>query len=162
MASFNKVILLGNLTRDPEMRTTNGGISICKLGIATTRVTRGNEGENREETVFVDVDAYGKQAEVIGRYFTKGRPIFIEGRLRLDQWETPSGEKRNKLYIVLESFQFIGSARFDDEGGGGGDINFANTPHLASAATIGGKPDGVANVHAASQSENALDEDVPF
>ena len=115
MSSFNKVILLGNLTRDPELRTTNSGTPICKFGVATTRVIRSGDGENREEVVFIDVDVFGKQAEVISRYFTKGRPIFIEGRLRLDQWETSAGEKRSKLLVVLESFQFIGSSRTDDE-----------------------------------------------
>jgi single-strand DNA-binding protein len=152
MSSFNKVILLGNLTRDPEMRTTNSGLAICKLGIATTRVSRGNDGETREETVFVDVDAFGKQAEVIGRYFTKGRPIFIEGRLRLDQWETPSGEKRSKLCIVLESFQFIGSSRFDDEGG---DMNFTG-PNPAPVTLKKSETTTAAPV------DSAFDEDVPF
>jgi single-strand DNA-binding protein len=152
MSSFNKVILLGNLTRDPEMRTTNSGLAICKLGIATTRVSKGNEGETREETVFVDVDAFGKQAEVIGRYFTKGRPIFIEGRLRLDQWETPSGEKRNRLCIVLENFQFISSLRFDDEGG---EANFTGS----NPAPVALKKSETA---AAAPVDNTFDEDVPF
>jgi single-strand DNA-binding protein len=156
MSSFNKVILLGNLTRDPEMRTTNSGTPICHFGIATTRVLRSNDGENREEVVFVDVDAFGKQAEVIGRYFTKGRPIFIEGRLRLDQWESSTGEKRSKLCIVLESFQFIGSARFDDDGGG--DTNFTNT-----APSTGKKTEASPKASVPRQeTENNLDEDVPF
>ncbi|MDR0590923.1 MAG: single-stranded DNA-binding protein [Puniceicoccales bacterium] len=156
MSSFNKVILLGNLTRDPEMRTTNSGTPICHFGIATTRVIRSGDGENREEVVFVDVDAFGKQAEVIGRYFTKGRPIFIEGRLRLDQWESSSGEKRSKLCIVLESFQFIGSARFDDDGGG--DANFTNaTPSTGKKAEPHQKPP-LPN----RETETNLDEDVPF
>jgi single-strand DNA-binding protein len=150
MSSFNKVILLGNLTRDPEMRTTNSGLAICKLGVATTRVSRGNDGETREETVFVDVDVFGKQAEVIGRYFTKGRPIFIEGRLRLDQWETPAGEKRNKLCVVLESFQFIGSSRFDD---GGGDVDFTNPAPVALKKN---------EVVATLPVDHILDGDVPF
>jgi single-strand DNA-binding protein len=152
MPSFNKVILLGNLTRDPEVRTANGGLMICKLGIATTRVFKGNDGESREETVFIDVDAFGKQAEVIGRYFTKGRPIFIEGRLRFDQWETSAGEKRSKLCVVLENFQFIGGPRFDDETG---DVNFTNP----SSASVPLKKNEVAAVPPAS---DTFDEDVPF
>jgi single-strand DNA-binding protein len=152
MASFNKVILLGNLTRDPEMRATNGGLAICKLGIATSRMSKGNDGESREETVFIDVDAFGKQAEVIGRYFTKGRPIFIEGRLRLDQWETSSGEKRSKLCVVLDNFQFVGGSRFDDEGG---DTNFA-TPNPMPIAVKRNE------VVSASVADNVLDDDVPF
>jgi single-strand DNA-binding protein len=152
MSSFNKVILLGNLTRDPEMRTANSGLVICKLGIATTRVSRGGDGETHEETVFVDVDAFGKQAEVIGRYFTKGRPIFIEGRLRLDQWETSAGEKRSKLCIVLESFQFIGSARFDD---GNNDADFPASAPISS--TLKKNETGTA-----LPANGTLDEDVPF
>ncbi|MDR1590901.1 MAG: single-stranded DNA-binding protein [Puniceicoccales bacterium] len=152
MSSFNKVILLGNLTRDPEMRTTNSGLAICKLGVATTRVSRGSDGESHEETVFVDVDAFGKQAEVIGRYFTKGRPIFIEGRLRLDQWETSAGEKRSKLCIVLESFQFISSARFDD---GNNETDF--TASAPIPATL--KKNETEMV---SPANGGLDEDVPF
>ncbi|MDR1366578.1 MAG: single-stranded DNA-binding protein [Puniceicoccales bacterium] len=152
MSSFNKVILLGNLTRDPEMRTANSGLTICKLGVATTRISKGNDGENREETVFVDVDVFGKQAEIIGRYFTKGRPIFIEGRLRLDQWETSAGEKRSKLCVVLENFQFISSSRFDDEGS---DANFTGS----NSTPVPIKKNEIA---AAPSISNAFDEDVPF
>jgi single-strand DNA-binding protein len=150
MSSFNKVILLGNLTRDPEMRTTNSGSAICKLGIATSRTSKGSDGETREETVFVDVDVFGKQAEVIGRYFTKGRPIFIEGRLRLDQWETSAGEKRSKLCVVLENFQFINSSRFDDEGG---DVGFTNSTPA---------PVALKKNEAATPIGGTFDEDVPF
>jgi single-strand DNA-binding protein len=158
MASFNKVILLGNLTRDPEMRTTNSGLSICKLGIAMTRMARGSDGESREEVVFVDVDAYGKQAEVIGRYFSKGKPIFIEGRLRLDQWESAAGEKRSKLNVVLENFQFVSSARSDDDGGS--DTNFSGASNFTPAA-VAAKGSGAAGEGVAA-AENAFDEDVPF
>jgi single-strand DNA-binding protein len=164
MASFNKVILLGNLTRDPEMRTTNSGNSICKLGVAMTRITRGGDGESREEVVFVDVDAYGKQAEVIGRYFSKGKPIFIEGRLRLDQWESASGEKRSKLTVVLEGFQFVGSARSDDDGGG--DTNFSGASNFGASnftpAAVTAKGSSTAEEVATTVAENAFDEDVPF
>ncbi|MDR1435372.1 MAG: single-stranded DNA-binding protein [Puniceicoccales bacterium] len=153
MASFNKVIILGNLTRDPEVRTTNSGTTVCRFGVATTRISRGNDGENREEVVFVDVDAFAKQAEVIGRYFTKGRPIFIEGRLRLDQWESATGEKRSKLCVVLENFQFIGSARLEEETGDG---NFSNPAPVAL------KKEETSNVPSMARPNEALDEDVPF
>lgn len=115
MASFNKVILMGNLTRDPELRATPNGYSICKFGVASSRRYVTQEGEQREEVAFVDVDAFGRQAENISKYFSKGKPIFIEGRLRFDQWETPSGEKRNKLNVVLENFQFVGGRQSDDD-----------------------------------------------
>lgn len=124
MANFNKVILIGNLTRDPEMRVTPGGLSICKFGLAVNRNFTDKEGNKREETTFVDIDSFGKQAEVISKYMSKGRPIMVEGRLKLDQWETGNGEKRSKLGVVLEQFQFLGGrAESGSEGGyadGGG------------------------------------------
>ena len=108
MASFNKVILVGNLTRDPELRVTGTGLSICKLGLAVNRSYTSKDGESKDETTYVDVDAFGKQAEILGKYMQKGRPLMVEGRLKLDQWESNDGQKRSKLGIVLESFQFIG------------------------------------------------------
>ena len=120
MASFNKVILMGNLTRDPELRYTPKGTAIARLGVAVNRRWTGEGGEQREETTFVDVDAFGKQAETLGQYMKKGRPIFIEGRLRLDSWEDKqTGQKRSKLSVVLDNFQFLGSGQArTDEGGG--------------------------------------------
>jgi single-strand DNA-binding protein len=112
MASFNKVILLGNLTRDPETRTTPNGHTICKLGLAVSRKFNTRDGGQKEETCFVDVDAFGKQAEAIQKYMRKGKPLMIEGRLKLDQWES-DGQKRQKLGVVCESFQFVGKADSD-------------------------------------------------
>jgi len=110
MASFNRVILAGNLTRDPELRYTPKGTAIARLGIACNRKWKTETGELKEEVTFVDVDAFGKQAETIGQYLKKGRPILIEGRLKLDQWEDKqSGQKKSKLGVVLESFQFLDS-----------------------------------------------------
>jgi single-strand DNA-binding protein len=108
MSSFNKVILMGNLTRDPELRVTSGGLSICKISVATTRTFKGQDGSQREETTFVDIDAFSRQAEVISKYFSKGKPILVEGRLKLDSWESSTGEKRNKLKVILENFSFVG------------------------------------------------------
>ena len=109
MASFNKVILMGNLTRDPELRYTSSGTAIAKLGLAVNRVWRDTEGQQKEETTFVDVDAFGKQAETLGQYMQKGRPILVEGRLKLDQWEDKNtGQNRSRLGVVLERFSFIG------------------------------------------------------
>jgi single-strand DNA-binding protein len=111
MASFNKVILMGNLTRDPELRYTPKGTAIAKIGLAVNRVWRSESGEQKEEVTFVDVDAFGRQAETIGQYLKKGRPVLIEGRLKLDTWDDKqSGQKKSKLGVVLESFQFVGSA----------------------------------------------------
>lgn len=117
MASFNKVILVGNLTRDPELRYTPKGTAIAKIGIAVNRTWRTETGEQKEEVTFVDVDAFGKQAETIGQYLRKGRPLLVEGRLRLDQWDDKqTGQKKSRLGVVLESFQFLDSG--NREGGG--------------------------------------------
>ncbi|MCC6426016.1 MAG: single-stranded DNA-binding protein [Phycisphaerales bacterium] len=117
--SFNKVILLGNLTRDPELRHTSGNQAVANIGIAVNRRWRTPEGEQREETTFVDCEAWGRTAEVICQYLTKGRPVFIEGRLKLDQWEK-EGQKFSKLRVVIENFQFVDSGQGRGEGGGGG------------------------------------------
>jgi single-strand DNA-binding protein len=110
MASYNKVILVGNLTRDPELRYTPKGLAIAKLGLAVNRVWKTETGESKEEVTFIDIDAFGKQAETIGQYLKKGRPILVEGRLRLDQWDDKqTGQKRSKLGVVLEAFQFLDS-----------------------------------------------------
>lgn len=117
--SFNKVILLGNLTRDVELRHLPSGTqSVANVGIAVNRRWRTPEGEQKEETTFVDCEAWGKQAETLAKYVSKGRPLFIEGRLRLDTWEK-EGQKFSKLKVVIENFQFVDS-RQDGPGGGGG------------------------------------------
>ena len=119
MANYNKVLLMGNLTRDPELRYTPGGSAVCELGLAVNRQWRNQAGEMQEDTTFVDVTVWGKQAETVNQYLSKGRPIFIEGRLQLDTWETQEGQKRSKIKVVAERFQFLGS-RPDSGGGGGG------------------------------------------
>jgi len=120
MASFNKVILAGNLTRDPELRYTPKGTAIARIGLALNRTWKTETGESKEEVTFVDVDAFGRQAEVIAQYMRKGRPLLIEGRLRLDQWEDKNThQKQSKLRVVLESFSFVDSK--GTEGGGAPD-----------------------------------------
>jgi len=121
MASFNKVILLGNLTRDPEVRYTPKGTAVTELGMAVNRVYTAENGEKREETTFVDVTLWGRTAEIAGEYLKKGRPVFIEGRLQLDTWDDKqSGQKRSKLKVVGEGLQLLGG-RPGGGGGGGGD-----------------------------------------
>jgi len=116
MANFNKVMLMGNLTRDPEVRYTPKGTAVAEIGLAVNRIYSGENNEKREETTFVDVTLWGRTAEVAGEYLKKGRPVFIEGRLQLDSWEDKqSGQKRSKLRVVAEGMQLIGS-----RGGGGG------------------------------------------
>lgn len=120
MASFNKVILIGNLTRDPELRYTPKGTAIARIALAVNRNWRTDSGETREEVTFVDIDAFGKQAEVIGEYLRKGSPMMVEGRLRLDSWDDrTTGQKRSKMLVVLEAFQFLDS-RSDRAGGSSG------------------------------------------
>jgi single-strand DNA-binding protein len=110
MASFNKVILLGNLTRDPEVRYTPKGSAVCDLGIAVNRSYTLDNGEKREEVTYVDVVLWARLAEIAGEYLKKGRPIFIEGRLQLDTWDDKqSGQKRSKLRVIGETMQLLGS-----------------------------------------------------
>jgi single-strand DNA-binding protein len=109
--NYNKVILGGNMTRDVEMRYTPKGTAVAAFGLAINRKWRTDAGEDREEVTFVDVEAFGRTAEVIGQYFRKGNPIMVEGRLKLDQWEDKqSGSKRSKLKVIVDSFQFCGEA----------------------------------------------------
>lgn len=118
MASFNKVILMGNLTRDPELRFTSNGKAIAKIGLAVNRAWTSESGEKKEEVTFVDVDVFGRTAENVGQYMRKGSPILIEGRLRLDQWDDKqTGQKRSKLGVIAETVQFLGSPRGGAEGG---------------------------------------------
>ena len=110
MASFNKVILLGNLTRDPEVRYTPKGSAVCDLAIAVNRQYTLDNGEKREEVTYIDVVLWGRLAEIAGEYLKKGRPVFIEGRLQLDTWDDKqSGQKRSKLRVIAENMQLLGS-----------------------------------------------------
>jgi len=134
MANFNKVILVGNLTRDPELRYTPKGVAIAKFGLAVNRVWTNEAGEKKEEVTFVDVDVFGRTAENVGQYMRKGSPILIEGRLRLDQWDDKqTGQKRSKLGVVAEIVQFLGGPR-TDEGGA------APAPRPRPAAAPAGTP----------------------
>lgn len=120
MASFNKVILLGNLTRDPEVRYTPKGSAVCDLGIAVNRSYTLDSGEKREEVTFVDVVLWSRLAEIAGEYLKKGRPIFIEGRLQLDTWDDKqSGQKRSKLRVIGETMQLLGGRPPGAAAGGG-------------------------------------------
>ena len=129
MSSFNKVILMGNLTRDPEMRYTPSGTAIARIGLAVNRKWYNEARELQEEVTFIDVDAFGKRAETIGQYFKKGNPILVEGRLRLDQWEDKqTGQKRSRLGVILESFQFLPSGGQSREGGSSDSSSFSRQP----------------------------------
>jgi single-strand DNA-binding protein len=131
MASFNKVLLLGNLTRDPEVRYTPKGSAVADLGIAVNRQYTLDSGEKREEVTFVDVTFWGRTAEVAGEYLKKGRPVFIEGRLQLDTWDDKqSGQKRSKLKVIGEMMQMLGSRP-----GAAGDIDEVGAASRAPRST---------------------------
>jgi len=118
MASFNKVILAGNLTRDPELRYTPKGTAVARIGLAVNRSWTGEDGQKKEEVNFIDVEAWGRQGEVIAQYMKKGRPLLIEGRLKLDSWEDKNTKQKvSKLKVVLESFSFIDAGGARGEGG---------------------------------------------
>jgi len=109
MANLNKVFLIGNLTRDPELRYTPGGAAVCTLGLAVNRRFKTKQGDNRDETLFIDVTTWAKRAELCSQYLSKGRPVFVEGRLRLESWTGSDGQKRSKIGVVAENLQFLGS-----------------------------------------------------
>src|SRR5258707_10852538 len=115
MANLNRVLLIGNLTRDPEVRYTPKGTAVTEIGLAVNRIFSGEDGEKKEETTFVDVTLWARQAEIAGQYLKKGRPVFIEGRLQLDTWDDKqTWQKRSRLRVVAENLQLLGS-RQDSE-----------------------------------------------
>jgi single-strand DNA-binding protein len=134
MASFNKVILLGNLTRDPEVRYTPKGSAVCDLGIAVNRVYTTDSGERREEVTYVDVVLWARLAEIAGEYLKKGRPVFIEGRLQMDTWDDKqTGQKRTKLRVVGESMQLLGGRPGGTGAAEAGDSRQSSAPPKPSA-----------------------------
>jgi single-strand DNA-binding protein len=151
MANFNKVILIGNLTRDPELRYTPKGTAIAKIGLAINRNWRTETGESKEEVTFVDIDAFGKQAETLGQYMKKGRPIMVEGRLRLDTWEDKqTNQKRSRLGVIMESFQFL---------------DFNKPPEGAPQGPSRNRPAQAAGAEADTPPSDAVqpeEDDVPF
>lgn len=152
MASFNKVILAGNLTRDPELRYTPKGTAVAKLGVAVNRTWTSESGERREEVTFVDVDAFGKQAEVITQYLRKGRGILVEGRLKLDTWDDKqTGQKKSRLGVVLEGFSFLDGGNRSEGASAPGPAPTAPRPSRPSAPTQPADSDGP-----------PPDDDVPF
>jgi single-strand DNA-binding protein len=135
MASYNKVLLMGNLTRDPQLKYTPAQMAICEFGLAVNRKWKSQSGEQKEEVNFIDCTAWGRTGEVINQYFTKGKPIFIEGRLKYDSWEDKQGGgKRSKVTVVVENFQFIGGKDGGAGGGGqGGDYSEEGSQERAPA-----------------------------
>jgi single-strand DNA-binding protein len=158
MANVNKVMLLGNITRDLEVRYTPKGTAVCDLGMAVNRIRNGDNGERIEEVTYVDVTLWGRQAELAGQYLSKGRSVFIEGRLQLDQWDDKqTGQKRSRLRVVAENMQFIG-------GGGGGQGGGGSAPRQQSGPppqTQNQAPPAQGGAPAADSFDND-DDDIPF
>ena len=165
MASVNKVMLLGNLTRDPEIRYTPKGTAVTDLGMAVNRVRTGDNGERSEEVTYVDVTLWGRQAELAGQYLGKGRPVFIEGRLQLDQWDDKqSGQKRSRLRVVGENMQFLPSGGAGGGNSGGGE-NYPQGGSSSSEEEGQQRPAPPASNQggaAASDSFDNDDDDIPF
>ena len=139
MASLNKVLLIGNLTRDPELRYIPSGTAVTDLGLALNRNWTGQDGQKHEEVTFVDVTLWGRQAELASEYLTKGRQVFIEGRLQLDQWQDKEGQKRSRLRVVGERMQFMGPG--PGKSGDSGERK-PPPPEEFSEPPAGGSPEG--------------------
>jgi single-strand DNA-binding protein len=155
MASFNRVMLMGNLTRDPEIKYTPKGTAIADIGLAVNRNYTTESGEKREEVTFIDVTLWGRVAEIVGEYCKKGRPLFVEGRLQLDTWDDKAtGQKRSKLKVVGENIQLLGSR---EGGGGGGGEPVEGRPQSRPA----GKP-APAPRPAADPDLDGPEDDIPF
>jgi single-strand DNA-binding protein len=157
MANLNKVMLIGNLTRDPDLKYTPGNQAVCEIGLAVNRKYRTKEGEDREETTFVDCEAWGKQAEVLKQYMTKGKPLFIEGRLKLDTWEDKDGGKRSKMRVVIENFQFLGAA-----GGGGGGGGERYVEEGGSSSRGGSRGGRSSSGGGGAPHQTVAEEEIPF
>ncbi len=173
MASVNKVMLIGNLTRDPEVRYTPKGSAVADIGLAINRYFTLENGEKREETTFVDVVLWGRQAELAQQYLSKGRPVFIEGRLQLDSWEDKtSGQKRSKLRVVGENMQFLGSPKdgggsgggSGDGGGGGGYQQASSSPPPPARPSADSGGDSGSRSDDGAQFDTSIDDDddIPF
>ena len=155
MPNYNKVLLMGNITRDIELKYTSGNMAVAQIGVAINRRFKTKEGETKDETTFVDCEAWGRTAEVMQQYLGKGKPVFIEGRLKLDQWQDKEGGNRSKLKVVIESFEFI-----DSRGGGqsgGGDAAGASAPPSSRPAAASKQP-----AYTGPQHEPLGEDDIPF
>jgi len=141
--SYNKVLLMGNLTRDIELKYTPSNQPVAQIGIACNRRYKTKEGEDRDEVTFVDCEAWGRTAEIMKQYLAKGRPVFLEGRLKLDTWQDKEGQNRSKLKVVIDNFQFVDSrdpnaSAAGGGGAGGGGSRSAAPAHSGAAASSHG------------------------
>jgi single-strand DNA-binding protein len=161
MANLNKVMLIGNLTRDPELRHTPKGTAVSEISMAINRVWNNDQGQKQEETTFVEVTLWGRQAELAQQYLPKGRPVYIEGRLNLDTWDDKeTGKKRSKLRVIGENMQFLSSGT--GAGGGGGGSSERSSQASSSSqrqSSPQGSPQGAS---AAPTDDYPEDDDIPF
>ncbi|WAC20429.1 single-stranded DNA-binding protein [Luteolibacter sp. SL250] len=156
MANLNKVMLIGNLTRDPELRYTPKGTAVADIALAINRVWNNEQNQRQEETTFVDITLWGRQAELAQQYLTKGRGAYIEGRLQMDTWDDKqTGQKRSKLKVVAESLQFLP----DGKGGSGGQIPQGGGQQSSRPPQQGGRPQGAS---AAPPEDYGDEDDIPF
>jgi single-strand DNA-binding protein len=161
MAYLNKVLLIGNLTRDPELRVTPKGTAVCQFGLAVNRQYKDESGASRDETAFIDIEAWGKQGELVSKYLQKGSPAFIEGRLRFDSWEDKqSGQKRNKLKVVLENVQFLSRGGGAAASAGSGEAPAAAGGDEPSADPV--SPPARAAAQPSGPGPQKVEDDVPF
>lgn len=151
MANFNKVLLMGNLTRDPELRYTPGGQAKCAFALAINREWTGKDGDRKKDVTFIDITVWGKQGETCAQYLKKGRPCFVEGRLATRSWETEDGQKRKAFEVVADRVQFLGSGTGGGGGGGGGGRGEAPGASRGEPEDVGGGGD-----------EPPVEDDIPF
>jgi len=152
MPDLNRVMLLGNLTRDPEVRYTPKGTAVGDMSLAVNQKFKGQDGQEREEVCYVDLVAWGRQAETCKEFLSKGSPIFVEGRLQLDQWETKEGEKRSRLRVRAERIQFLGRPAGRGQAGGAGESGQAAAPTAQRSAAPSAEP----------HFDQPADDDIPF
>lgn len=157
---FNKVTLLGNLTRDPELRNTQNGNSVCNFSLAVNRTWRNAEGEQQEAVDFIDCAAWGKAGELIEQYTQKGRPLLVSGRLRQSSWEQEDGSKRSKLEVVVEDFNFIGGP--GDDGAGTSADTQGNTEEKSSGKSSQSKSQSDQDVEIEDLDDDVDLSEVPF
>jgi single-strand DNA-binding protein len=157
VASYNRIILVGNLTRDPQLSYTSANTAICKFGIATNEKWKDKDGNMKEEVCFVDCTAWGRQAEVFNQYMAKGRAVLVEGRLRLDQWTSPEGEKRSKHVVNVDRYTFLGGRGNDEMGRSGGSGGEYEPAHAAARPSA---PPPSRMTH--DEPRGPTDDDIPF
>ena len=156
MANFNKVILAGNLTRDPQLSYLPSNTPVVEFGLAINRKWKSQTGDMKDETCFVEMRAYGRPAETLNQYMNKVKPLMVEGRLKYDQWEGKDGQKRSKLYVIVENFQFLGSG----SGGGGGARGAERSAPAAASAPRGQAIEEMPPMDEAATAPTG--EDIPF